>query len=118
MLGDTNRTGVYTRGGAGVNIVGSGSDGTAYWSLFNVEGESSIPADYVTYDTLADMLGDTNRTGVYTRGGAGVNIVGSGAIVLSPVPIPGALWLFGSALLAAFGFSRTNRVSVKYDANT
>jgi hypothetical protein len=74
MLGDTNRTGVFVPNAAGVgrNIVGSGSSGTTYWSLFNNEGESSVSAEYVTYATLADMLGDTNRTGVFVPNAAGV----------------------------------------------
>ena len=65
MLGDTNRLGVFSPNsfGFGDNIVGSGSDGTNYWSLFNIEGESSLTAQYVTYATLTDMLGDTNRLG-------------------------------------------------------
>ena len=47
MLDDTNRTGVFdpTRG-FGRNIVGSGSDGTAYWNVFNIEGESDQSAAY------------------------------------------------------------------------
>ena len=35
----------------------------AYWNVFNLEGESSISAEFVTYATLSDMLHDTNRTG-------------------------------------------------------
>jgi len=115
MLADTNRTGVFSPNplGFGSNIVGSGSDGSTYWSLFNIEGESAISADYVTYATLDDMLTDSNRTGVFSPNplGFGSNIVGSGAFVVSPVPVPGALWLFASGLLAAFGLRRTNRSS-------
>ncbi|HVL06836.1 MAG TPA: calcium-binding protein [Acidimicrobiales bacterium] len=85
MLNDVNRTGVHTPGGVfSRNIVGSGSDGTTYWNVFNVEGESSAPAQLVTYSTLDDMLNDVNRTGVHTPGGVfSRNLVGSGA---SPAP--------------------------------
>jgi aminoglycoside phosphotransferase len=110
MLGDTNRTGVFTPNplGFGVNIVGSGSDGSSYWNVFNIEGESALSAQIVTYATLADMLGDTNRTGVFTPNplGFGVNIVGSGADILGEppppgsVPEPGTIGLLGSAVLA------------------
>jgi len=63
----------------------------AYWNVFNIEGESDVSAAIVTYATLADMLGDMNRTGVFTPNpfGAGVNIVGSGADILSEPPPPG-----------------------------
>lgn len=41
MLRDTNRLDVFepNPSGFGRNIVGSGSDGSTYWSLFNIEGE-------------------------------------------------------------------------------
>jgi len=79
MLTDTNRTGVNTLSGFGANVVGGGSNGTDYWSVFNIEGESSVGADIVTYGSLTDMLGDTNRSSVNTLGGFGANIVGSGS---------------------------------------
>ncbi|MBL4673873.1 MAG: hypothetical protein JKX81_16555 [Arenicella sp.] len=40
MLNDDNRMEVVTPGGFGRNIVGSASDGTTYWNVFNIEGES------------------------------------------------------------------------------
>ena len=45
-----------------------------YWSLFNIEGESAVSAQYVTYASLADMLGDSNRLGVFNPGTFGHNI--------------------------------------------
>ena len=52
-----------------------------YWNLFNAEGETSLSAQYVTYNTLTDMLADTNRLGIYTPDhyGAGYNIVDGGS---------------------------------------
>ncbi len=93
MLNDTNRTGTFTPdgGGASANVVDGGSDGSIYWSLFNIEGEAFLDAVFVTYATLDDMLHDTNRTGMFMPdgGNAGANIVGSGAFVTdSTVPIP------------------------------
>ena len=82
MLADTNRLGIFTPDhfGAGSNIIGSGSNGKTYWSLFNQEGESDLSAQYVTYNSLDDMLADTNRLGIFTPDhfGAGSNIVGTG----------------------------------------
>ncbi|MCL4798297.1 MAG: hypothetical protein KJ025_01840, partial [Burkholderiales bacterium] len=72
MLNDENRTGSFTADGNapfGANIVGTGSDGTNYWNLFNLEGESALSAVFVTYATLADMLNDENRTGSFTADG-------------------------------------------------
>ncbi|MGR3322558.1 MAG: PEP-CTERM sorting domain-containing protein [Pseudooceanicola sp.] len=85
MLSDTNRTGVTAPDGPGnseANIVGSGSDGTTYWNVFNFEGEDSAAANFVTYGSLTDMLTDTNRTSVTAPDGPGnseANIIGSGS---------------------------------------
>ena len=101
MLGDINRTGVFTPNpfGFGRNIVGTGSDGMTYWNLFNEEGSSSGDPNIVTYGTLTDMLGDINRTGVFTPNpfGFGTNIVGVGADFqrVSTIPEPSTMGLFG-----------------------
>ncbi|WP_132537958.1 PEP-CTERM sorting domain-containing protein [Plasticicumulans lactativorans] len=109
MLTDTNRLGVFTPnpGGFGTNIVDSGSDGTTYWNVFNIEGESALSAQIVTYAGLNDMLTDTNRLGVFTPnpGGFGTNIVGSGSDVLPDdvpvaVPEPAGFASFGLGLAA------------------
>ncbi|PWS35185.1 hypothetical protein DFH01_23045 [Falsiroseomonas bella] len=105
MLADTNRTGVFepNTAGFGRNVVGSGSDGTTYWNVFNIEGESSISAGIVTYATLSDMLADVNRTGVFEPNtvGFGRNVVGSGAVISAEVTIPEplSLSLFASGIL-------------------
>jgi hypothetical protein len=115
MLNDENRTGVFFPDGsilAAPNVVGTGSDGTMYWNLFNIEGESTASAAFVTYATLEDMLNDENRLGVFIPDGsvlAGRNIVGTGAFVvpdLPPppgVPLPASVWLVvaGLGVLAA-----------------
>ncbi|WP_282611229.1 hypothetical protein, partial [Pelagibius sp. Alg239-R121] len=89
MLNDENRTGVLVPDGqssgqfAG-NVVGTGSDGSSYWNLFNIEGESALSSSLVTYNSLTDMLNDENRTSASVPDGqssgqfAG-NVVGTGS---------------------------------------
>ena len=119
MLNDTNRIGVFTPNAfnAGRNIVGSGSNGVDYWNLFNIEGESAVSAQYVTYTSLSDMLNDTNRIGVFTPNAfnAGRNIVGSGSDEFrSPpngVPEPGTFALAGVAFALLGWGQRLRRAS-------
>jgi hypothetical protein len=86
--------------------------GPVYWSLFNIEGENSLTANYVTYATLTDMLGDTNRLGVFVPDsvGFGRNIVGSGASVMGSVVVPepttGTLFSLG---LLGLGLARRRK---------
>ena len=118
MLIDANRTGSFNPGGAANNVVGSGSDGTTYWNVFNIEGESGLSAVIVTYATLADMVIDTNRTGSFNPGGAANNVVGSGADILrsSPpppgaVPEPAAIGLLASGVLGLALLRRRRRAA-------
>ena len=62
----------------------------AYWNVFNIEGDTSLSAQFVTYATLGDMLADTNRLGVFVPNAfdVGQNIVGSGAEIQQEVPVP------------------------------
>ena len=88
---------------AALTFVCASSAEAGYWNVFNIEGENTISADIVTYGTLADMLLDSNRTGVFTPNsfGFGRNIVGSGAAIrpVTSVPEPGTLALLGLGLV-------------------
>jgi hypothetical protein len=116
MLADTNRLGIFTPDtfGFGANVVGSGSDGSTYWNVFNIEGESTASAAIVTYGDLADMLADTNRLGIFLPDtfGFGANVVGSGSdsfpVIAPPpsVPEPGGLAIAGLALAGWLGRRR------------
>jgi hypothetical protein len=90
-----------------IALAASGTASATYWNVFNIEGESSQSAAFVTYSTLADMLVDTNRLGTFLPNNfaAGANIVGSGSDIAfaNGVPEPGTLVLLslGLAGLAA-----------------
>ena len=111
ILNDNNRLGTYTPGGPGANIVGSGSDGTYYWNVFNFEGTAAGYSNYVLYNSLSDMLNDTNRASVFT--GLSGDFVGSGAgqasFLSAPVPEPSSLALTAFAVAGAFALRRRAR---------
>ena len=84
MLNDENRVGSFTADGfspfTGSNIVGTGSDGTTYWNLFNTAPQI---AAFVTYSSPLDMFNDENRLGIFVADGfspaAGALVVGTGS---------------------------------------
>jgi hypothetical protein len=113
MLNGTNILSTYIPNGAGFanQVVGSGSDGTTYWNLFNDESNSIAVATYATYATLDDMLNGTNILSTYIPNGAGFanQVVGSGAFFTpdggnsgnggGTVPEPPSVLLFGLGML-------------------
>jgi len=121
MLNDTNRVTTAQpdgHGASGNSIVGAGSDGSIYWSLFNMEGTTSCCTAYVTYATLDDMIKDTNRlttTQPDGHGASGNSIVGSGSDRFGSsgggggnVPEPTTVALI-SLGLAGIGFVRNKK---------
>ncbi|QJU59318.1 PEP-CTERM sorting domain-containing protein [Sphingomonas sp. AP4-R1] len=115
MFTDANRTGTYATTGGGqfsLNIVDSGSDGSIYWNLFNVEGERTTQTAFATYASLADMATDSNRTGTYAATGGGqfsLNIVGSGSDSFPSVTLPSAVPEPATWIMMALGFGIIGR---------
>ena len=101
----------------GAMVFSASAARAAYWKVFNIEGESAISADIVTYASLADMLADTNRTGTFTPSsfGAGYNLVGSGSDVMrvGRVPEPGTLALLALCLVGLAPYMRARAVIAK-----
>ncbi|MCG6890322.1 MAG: VPLPA-CTERM sorting domain-containing protein [Gammaproteobacteria bacterium] len=79
--------------------------GTCY--LLVKDGNHS-PAQYIFNLSLAGMINSISATDFWPAGGAisHVEIVGN----LSPVPVPAAAWLFGTALIGFIGLSRRTGV--------
>ena len=75
-----------------------------------------FPSKDVILQSLSDMLGDTNRLGVFDPDGFGVgrNVVGSGAAITSTngtVPTPGTLALLGLGLVGLGLLRRRSRMA-------
>ena len=96
---------------------GTESDGKVYWNLFNAEGDTDGFAAWATYDIMADMMADQNRTGEpVTKTPASRNIVGTGAYFIpgddvagippAAVALPAGLPLLLGALGLTLGLRR------------
>jgi len=97
-----------TFGDGSVNIfelphVGPGWPPTKFWGITSDAGIFSI--DFMGYSSTT---GDPNRTYL---------VIDNLTITASPVPIPAAVWLFGSGLLGLIGIARRRKPS-RTPANT
>ena len=112
-LAEVSPTGtIGPNGDYGANVVGTGSDGQTFWSLFNFEGDAQRPSIFVTYNTLEDLFGDVNRKDAVKVDFPGVaNRVGSGFGPATTVPLPAGLPLLltGVAALGYLGARRRAR---------
>jgi hypothetical protein len=59
-------------------------------------------------DVLAELAGGSLRIGIHVQG---FQNGGSESFINNPVPVPAALWLFGSGLLALAGLTRRRRTA-------
>jgi len=78
---------------------------------FDVEGEEAINALYAIGDTGGVGFSALDAGATETQAGAGLgedldNLVFA---VVTPVPIPSAIWLFGSGLLGLVGIARRKK---------
>jgi hypothetical protein len=73
-----------------------------------VKDGNHSPAQYIFNLSMLGMINSLSATNFWPQGGAisHVEIVGK----LSPVPVPAAVWLFGTALIGFIGLSRRTKV--------
>ncbi len=110
-LGTQAGTDIFEDLGTG-NMLAQGihTAGTINLFTMNALGLSSLNSASSLW-AIGGLNGSANKAFGYTAG------VGSGdhiqlVLETSPVPIPAAVWLFGSGILALFGFSRRKNIAV------
>lgn len=82
-----------------LSIVQTGSDDVLLFSLvFDTE---ELGTSDLNFGTI--ILGDDGGQAITP------DAVGTGSITVNPVPVPGAIWLLGSALLALIGFKQQTK---------
>jgi hypothetical protein len=90
------------------------SAGTQFGAESNLEGIGSAPADWLTLaiyggDTFNDLIdpdGDFNgQLPLISNIKLGLDAA-DGSLVINPVPVPAAVWMLGSGLLALVGMRR------------
>jgi hypothetical protein len=111
--------------GANTQIVllGSGTNSSVFWNVGDEAGYASVgdgavfigailATDYIMVGANAVNLGNTSDCGglysstSYVSIGAGAQVGSTSCLPISEVPVPAALWLFGSALIGLVGVSR------------
>jgi len=122
MLTDTNRQDRHFLFGKARTLTASGSDGTTYWNYFQEDPSdfTQIAGVYYNYNTLEDMLTDTNRQGRNFLLGKERTLGASGATILktddpvTPIPVPATLpLLLGALCLLATPHTRVGRASAR-----
>jgi hypothetical protein len=84
----------------GLHTVGAGSD-----NFFRATLATTAAGDPIQYSQLGSFSLSSGNILTYTAGGAP-----------SPVPVPAAVWLFGSALAGFLGISRRNKQAAGFAA--
>ena len=88
------------------NIQGS-SLGTAIWSASMDSADDTLFYKFVFNQTEWDLTDSFYTLVIGAHGGEAINGVAYDVMVTtSPVPVPGAVWLFGSAMAGLIGFGR------------
>lgn len=88
----------------GVGIISNGVVGTAvdfYHVGWDVQGALDTGVDQITTALLGSWVLDANNLLSYTCAAGSANCAGT-----NPVPVPAAVWLFGSGLLGLIGVAR------------
>jgi len=89
-------------------------DGSAYQLLLERDTDADAGSEVflVTYDSYADLLSNDFSASSFSQLNINANFSAGGlAATVPPVPIPPALWLFGSGLIGLAGIARRKKAA-------
>src|SRR5215831_2345483 len=100
--------------GSGTNVVAA-QDGTSSMPFWYISTDSAAGHSNAT-PVLEFLFQNSQNVGMWSLDAAGDATFTLAAATVSSVPLPGALWLFGSGLLALVGIGRRRNASAEVSA--
>jgi len=108
-------TGIASITNVGGGDSGSGSVFNTGWRQFggNILGESGSSVLAFSFDFSADAGASLSASGTYTDANFLDAVIPSSTLItVAAVPIPAAMWLFGSGLLGLVGVARRHSANI------
>ena len=80
-------------------------NGTLVGSFIADQGYNSPGPEFINFDVTGLLLNGTNEIS-FLGSGLGDYVIGQVDLTYSPVPIPAAVWFFGTGIIGLIGMSR------------
>ncbi len=117
--------GLFSIGSLDVDNIFQTVSGGTFEFIGNLSGGGQVAQQFAADNSLGNetvsLIGFQNLTslilgGAGTLGFANIGTVDNINTSLNPVPVPAAVWLFGTGLIGLFGFSKRKKAALQSDS--